>query len=171
MKLDEVWLLEARPTSAQDDDSQEQRHVAVVQLQHVELDGELKLGLHHFTEGFAQALEKLTGHEDLAIGDEGAIFVHEGCHHDDEDFDDAVLKERHLVVQVQVHEARDALGEFGDFADSFGRTRLAAVEEAKLHLVHDAHVGSPVFLHGHLPTVDHLLAFQQRLHVVNNERL
>ncbi len=159
------------PTSAQDDDGQEQSHVAVVQLQHVELDGELKLGLHHLAEGLAQALEELAGHEDLAVGDERAVFVHERGHHDDEHLDDAVLQQRDLVVEVQADEARDALGELGDLADGFGRAGLAAVEEAQLHLVHDGHVGPAELLRRHLSAVDHLLALQQRLHIVNHERL
>ncbi len=161
----------APPTSAQDDDGQEQSHVAVIQLQHVELDGELELGLHHLAEGLAQALEELAGHEDLAVGDERAVFVHERRHHDDEHLDHAVLQQRDLVVEVQADEARDALGELGDLADGFGRARLAAVEEAQLHLVHDAHVGPAELLRRHLSAVDHLLALQQRLHVVNHERL
>ena len=64
-------------TPAEDDDGQKQRHVAVVQLQRVELDGELKLWFHHLTERFPETLEELSRHEDLSVGDQGPVFVHQ----------------------------------------------------------------------------------------------
>lgn len=70
-------------TPTEDNDSQKQRHVAVIQLQRVELDRELKLWLHHLTEGFPETLEELPRHEDLSVGDEGPVFVHQRSHHDD----------------------------------------------------------------------------------------
>lgn len=70
-------------TPTEDNDSKKQRHVAVVQLQRVELDWELKLWFHHLTEGFPETLEELPRHEDLPVGDQGPVFVHERRHHDD----------------------------------------------------------------------------------------
>lgn len=153
------------PTSAEDNDGQEERHVVVVQLQHVELDGKLELGLHHLTEGFPEALEELPRHKDLSIRDERPVLVHQRRHHDDHDLDHAVFQQRylraenkdqpegwswvrppcltppllhyvsrssHLIVEIQVHESGDALGELGHFSHRFHGAWLAAVEEAHL---------------------------------------
>lgn len=79
-------------TPAEDNDRQEKCHVTVVKLQCVELDWELKLGLHHLTERFSKTLEELPSHEDLSITYEGPVFVHEGRHHDDQDLDHAVFQ-------------------------------------------------------------------------------
>lgn len=87
------------PTSAEDNDGQEQRHVVVVQLQHVELDGKLELGFHHLTEGFPEALEELPRHKDLSIRDERPVFVHQRRHHDDHDLDHAVFQQRYLRAE------------------------------------------------------------------------
>lgn len=70
-------------TPAEDNDGQEERHVAVIQLQHVELDRELKFWFHHLTEGFPETFEELPRHEDLSVRDEGPVFVHQRRHHDD----------------------------------------------------------------------------------------
>lgn len=55
-------------TPTADDGSHEERDVAVVQLQRVELHGEVELGLHDVAEGLPKALEKLPGDEAAAIG-------------------------------------------------------------------------------------------------------
>lgn len=83
-------------TPTENDNSQKQSHVAVVQLQCVELDGELELRLHHLTERFPEALEELARHKNLSVGDKGPIFVHERRHHDDQNLDDSVLQQSNL---------------------------------------------------------------------------
>lgn len=70
-------------TPAEDNDGQKERHVAVIQLQHVELDRELKFWFHHLTEGFPETFEELPRHEDLSVRDEGPVLVHQRRHHDD----------------------------------------------------------------------------------------
>lgn len=45
---------------------------------------------------------------------------------------------RHLIVQIQVDETRDALGKLRHLSYCFGRTRLTAVEETQLHGIEEA---------------------------------
>lgn len=48
----------------------------------------------------------------------------------------------HLVVQIQIHEARDALGELRHLPDGLGGTRLAGVEEAQLQALRRLALGT-----------------------------
>lgn len=70
-------------TATEDNDSKKQRHVTVIQLQRVELNGKLKLWFHHLTERLPETLKELPCHEDLPVGDKGPVLVHQRCHHDD----------------------------------------------------------------------------------------
>lgn len=48
--------------------------------------------------------------------------------------------ELHLVVEIQVYEARDTFCKLGHFSHSFGRTGLTAVEKTQLHSVENSAV-------------------------------
>lgn len=86
-------------TPTENDNSQKQGHVAVVQLQRVKLDGEFKLWFHHLTERFPETLEELPRHKNLSIGDEGPIFVHQRRHHDDQNLNHTVLQQSNLKIK------------------------------------------------------------------------
>lgn len=68
-------------TSTENNGSNKQRQVAVVQLQSVKLDGKLKLGLHDLAEGLPQTSQELPGHKAFAVGHQQPVFVHEGRQH------------------------------------------------------------------------------------------
>lgn len=64
-------------TSTEDNGSNKQGQVAVIQLQSIKLDSKLKLGLHDLTEGLSQAAQELPGNKAFTIGHQQSVFVHE----------------------------------------------------------------------------------------------
>lgn len=79
-------------TPTEDNNSQKERHVAVVQLQSVKLHGKVKLWFQHLTKRFPETFEELPRHENLSIRDQGAIFVHQRRHHQDQDFNYSIFQ-------------------------------------------------------------------------------
>ena len=83
-------------TSAADDCRDEQRQVAVIQLQSVEARGKLELGLHHVTKGPPQTFQELTGDEAPAARHQEAVFIHAGGKEGEEGLVHTVLQQGHL---------------------------------------------------------------------------
>lgn len=91
-------------TSAENNGSDEQRQVAVVQLQSVKLDRKLELGLHDLAEGLPQTSQELPGHKAFAVGHQQPVFVHEGRQHGKDSLVHAVFEQSHLQrANTHVH--------------------------------------------------------------------
>lgn len=63
-------------TSTQYNGCHKQSQVTVIELQSIEFDGKLKLGLHDLTERFAQTPQELSRHKALSISYEQPVFIH-----------------------------------------------------------------------------------------------
>lgn len=121
-------------TSTQDECSDEERQVTVLQLKRFELRKEMKLVLHHVTEGLAEALDELSGYEDPAPGRQDAVLVGEVTQTDHVHLEGAVLQHGDLIARLQLPEARDALGELCEFTHGLGHEVLHAVEQGQLQI-------------------------------------
>lgn len=152
-------------TSTQNDGCDEESQVTIIEFQGIELDSELKLGLNDVTEGLSDAAQELAGDKTSAVGHQQPILIDDGGQHGEDGLVHAVLEKGHLVVEEEVVEAGDALGELGQLAHRLHRGALAAVEDVHADLL----VGRQA-IHQLLPH-QALLGLPQRLDVVDHKGL
>ena len=157
--------LPAPLTSAQNDGCDEEGQVTVVKFQGVELDGKLELRLNDVTERLSEAAQELPGDEAGAVGHQQPVLVDDGGQHGKDGLMHTVLQQGHLVVEEEVAEAGDALGELGELTHGLHRGALAAVEDVHTDLL----VGGQT-VHQLLPD-QALLRLPQRLDVVDHKGL
>lgn len=153
-------------TSTQDDCGDEEHQVALLQLECSKFIQEVKLGLHHVAERFAEALDELSGHEDSSLGHQHAVLVGEVTQADDVHLEGAVLQHGDLIAQLQLLETRDALRKLCDSAHALGRAVLHTAEHGQLQLGDGEQSRHRRVLPHQEPLTSH-----QRLHIVDDEQL
>lgn len=116
-------------TSAQNDSRDEESQVTVIKFQGIELDSKLELGLDDVTEGLSEAAQELTGDKTSAVSHQKPVLIDDGGQHGKDGLVHTILEKGHLVVEEEVAEAGDALGELGELTHGLHRGALAAVED------------------------------------------